>query len=190
MTHSSHQGPDHRTDAFALFITYGLVALCALWALVGCGAVGDSDRSSGGPGRAPDWAETEPNDFVTEPDYVPFTLTPGTVIVLEGELGGDTINALGQPGTRDWFRLDAQVPTTVNVRLWIDGPAYLSLNLVEWLDENTYRLRNHDFTETGYSELTIEVAALAAGSGLGIGIMEGSNSALEGTAYTLEVMAL
>jgi hypothetical protein len=190
MTHSSHQGPDHRTDALALSITYGLVALCALWALVGCGAVGDSDPSAGGPSGAPDWAESEPNNFVDEPDHVPFTLTPGAIVVIEGELGGDIINANGQPGTRDWFRLDAQVPTTVNVRLWIDGPGFVGLALAEWLDEDEYRLRASDHSGAGYLELTTEIAAQAFGSGLGIGVMEGSSSALEGTAYTLEVMAM
>lgn len=190
MTHSSHQGPDHRTDALALSITYGLVALCALWALVGCGTVGDSDRASGGPSGAPDHLEREPNDFVDQADHVPFLLAPGTVVVIDGELGGDAVNGNGQPGTLDWFRMDAPVPCRANIRLWIDGEAYAALNLVEWLDLDTYALRAHDFTGTGYCELTIDIGGGALGSGLGIGLMETSSSALEGTAYTLEVTTL
>jgi len=82
------------------------------------------------------------------------------------------------------------VPTTVNVRLWIDGPGFVGLALAEWLDEDEYRLRASDHSGAGYLELTTEIAAQAFGSGLGIGVMEGSSSALEGTAYTLEVMAM
>ena len=62
--------------------------------------------------------------------------------------------------------------------------------LAEWLDEDEYRLRASDHSGAGYLELTTEIAAQAFGSGIGIGVMEGSSSALEGTAYTLEVMAM
>ena len=123
-------------------------------------------------------------------DTILAILSPGDTFALEGWLGGDTINANGQPGTRDWFRIDAAAPLQANVRLWIDGPALVSLNLLEWHGVEGYTLRASDFTDTGYAELTVAIDPAFAGAGLGFGIMETSNSAELGTAYRLEVTAL
>ncbi|MCH9834834.1 hypothetical protein K0U83_04195 [bacterium] len=184
----------HRTtdpDTFAIFATLFLfAAAAAALALPACSPVGDRDRQAAGPNCDPDFTEAEPNDFVDEPDTLPVNLAAGDIFSFSGTLGGDTINSNGAPGTLDWFRCDAAMPCQANVRLWVDGPAFLSLNLVEWLDQDEYRLRAHDFSGSGYIELTIPIDRAAPGSGLGIGIMETSQSATPGTTYCVEVTVL
>lgn len=190
---TQHRNMQRTTDSnqtatvlFHALVIFGTMFIC----LVGCAPAGDSDRSGDPPTTPADFLEQEPNDWAVSSQELPAILSPGDTFALEGWLGGDTINANGQPGTRDWFRIDAAAPLQANVRLWIDGPALVSLNLLEWHGVEGYTLRASDFTDTGYAELTVAIDPAFAGAGLGFGIMETSNSAELGTAYRLEVTAL
>lgn len=178
-------------DSFAVLATIALwFAAAAALLLPGCSPVSGEPNPSSGPGCDPDFIEQEPNDAVTEFDRIPVTLAPGDVFTISGELGGDTVNANGQPGTRDWFRCDAGAPCQVNVRVWLDGIGFIGVALVEWLDESTYELRASDHSGAGYIEQTITVGATEWGSGIGIGILESSMSAPLGTPYCISVTVL
>ena len=178
-------------DSFAILATLALfAAAAAALCLPACSPVGEGSgpgSGSGGPGGPPDALESEPNDAVTTPDRLPLLLTPGAVLRVRGTLGGDTINANGHPGTRDWFRIDAAAPCTCNVRVWIDGVGFVQVALVEWETEGDYRLVASDQSGSGYIEQTATVSGGAFGSGLGIGILEGSLSADPGTVYDIEI---
>ena len=191
---NQHIDMKHRNsdpDSFAILATVALwLAAAAALLLPACSPVGEGSgpgSGSGGPGGSPDAYEQEPNDTVTTPDRLPLLLTPGSVLRVRGTLGGDTINANGHPGTRDWFRIDAAAPCTCNVRVWIDGIGFVQVALVEWEAEGDYRLVASDHSGSGYIEQTVTVAGAAFGSGLGIGILESSLSADPGTVYDIEV---
>ena len=181
-------------DSFAILATLALfAAAAAALCLPACSPVGEGSGSGSGqegPGGSPDAYEAEPNDTVSTPDRLPLLLAPGTVLRVQGTLGGDTVNANGAPGTRDWFRIDAAAPCTCNVRVWVDGIGFVQVALVEWEAEGDYRLVASDHSGSGYIEQTVTVAGAAFGSGLGIGILESSLSADPGTVYDIEIAVL
>ena len=190
---TQHRNMQRNTDSnqTATVLLHGLFILTTIVVcLTACAPAGDSDRSEDPPTTPADFVEQEPNDWAVSSQELPAILSPGDTFALDGWLGGDTINSNGQPGTRDWFRIDAAAPLQANVRVWIDGPGFVSLSLLEWHSIEGYTLRASDHTGTGYTELTIAIEPNHAGAGLGFGIMETSMSATPGTEYRIEVTAL
>ena len=173
-------------DNFAILVTFTLffAAAAALW-MPGCAPVGDSGPSEPRGGNLPSYGEGEPNDDVEAPHALPVLLTPGSVFEVHGHAGGDVINSLGEAGTDDWVRVDAAVPCTVNVRVFIDDPAFFHLVLVEYTGSD-YTMRASGFSGgAGLVELTTTITG-----DFGFGVLESGSGVAAGTAWIAEVWCL
>ena len=183
--HIDMQRQSSDPDNFAILVTFTLffAAAAALW-MPGCAPVGDSGPSEPRGGNLPSYGEGEPNDDVEAPHGLPVLLTPGAVFEVHGTAGGDVVNSLGDLGTDDWLRVDAPVPCTVNVRVFIDDPAFYHLVLVEYNGSSSdYTMRASGFSGgSGLVELTTTITG-----DFGFGVLESGNGVAPGTPWIAEV---
>lgn len=169
---------DTATVLFHAIIIAATIAVC----LVGCGPVGDSGPSEPRGGDLPSYSEGEPNDDVTTPHGLPIVLSPGDLFEVRGVAGGDVINSSGAYGTEDYMSATCATPVTVNVRVFVDEPAWYHLVLVEY-NATGYSIVASDFSS---GEGVVELTATCSDT-FGFGVVETGNGITSGEPWTAEV---
>lgn len=175
------QDNDTAVFLFNALVIAGTIFIC----VVGCAPVGDRGPSKPRGGNLAAYGEGEPNNDVASPHGLPVALSPGDLFEVHGHAGGDVVNSLGEYGTEDWLSAPCAAPVTVNVRVFVDDPAWFHLVLVE------YTSTGYSVTASGFSHGAgvVELTATCSDT-FGFGVVETGNGIASGTPWLAEVWCL